>query len=123
MDVLQSAFFPSTVAVKLLKGQVQCPQDPSDPLYDAFGGNPKNASALLQANALSMTMTNADDRMLQFSVPDELKQWVAEVGQATICLTQEGLEDPSDTCWENEMCTMRLGYMRWTGKKVFKGSL
>lgn len=114
--LLQAAFYPQTVAVKLLKGMVECPSDPSDPVFEVFAGDVADTAALLQASALSMTLTHADSVKLMFSVEPKLKQWVANAEVATICMTQEGLKNPTQTCWENERCTQFLGYMRWTGK-------
>lgn len=116
--VLQAAFYPNTLAVKLLKGKVECPLDPSDPAFEAFAGDAQDSKALVDAGAVSMTLTHADSLKLIFSVAPELKRWVANAEIATICMTQEGLKNPTQKCWESGRCTERLGYMRWTGKRA-----
>ncbi|CDI87078.1 cysteine repeat modular protein, putative [Eimeria praecox] len=115
IDQPWEAFYPSTVAVKLLKGKVNCPDDPSHPDFDVFAGDPEDTAALLKASAVAMTLTDADSSKVMFSVAPKLKRWVADAEIATICMTQEGLKNPTETCWESGRCTQRLGYMRWTG--------
>ncbi|CDJ33745.1 uncharacterized protein EMH_0085100 [Eimeria mitis] len=113
------AFYPNNVGVKLLRGKVSCPLDPSDPAYDVFEGDPTDTVALLAANAVPMTLTHADSLKLMFSVEQKLKRWVADVEVATICMTQEGLKNPTKSCWESDRCTQRIGYMRWIGKDAY----
>ncbi|OEH75896.1 cysteine repeat modular [Cyclospora cayetanensis] len=110
-----AAFFPNTIAVKLLQGTQQCPFDPADPEYSTFEGDPSDIVAVLEADAMDMTMTFASTTILEFQLAEQLKPWLADRGIATICMTQEGMEDSTTSCWENETCTMQLGYMRWVG--------
>lgn len=105
------------MAVKLLKGKVECPKDPADPLFDAFDGNPEDSSDLLAADAVAMTQTYADTSMVEFTVDQGLRKWLANIGVASICMTQVGLPD-SSACWEEGRCTALLGRMRWTGKNL-----
>ena len=117
VQLLQTVYFQNTVAVKLLKGTVECPQNPSDAVYDAFTGDPSDMEALLAANSISMKQTYVGKSHMEFCVPEELHPWVAEHGVASICMVQEGMRDASTACWESGICTKRLGYMRWTGER------